>query len=83
MGVMSGLAKDFIINKNLYKFQGNLLTLGEQTIFLLPNQVHEINGSDATKFKIELKDKGVNKKTLNKSNRTEQKNLVFLKNLRT
>jgi len=56
MGVMSGLAKDFIINKNSYKFQGNLVTLGEQTIFLLPNQVHEINGSDATKLKIELKD---------------------------
>ena len=56
MGVMSGLAKDFINNKHSYKFQGDLVTLGEQTIFLLPKQIHGINGSDTIKLKIELKD---------------------------
>ena len=53
---MSGLAKDFINNKHSYKFQGDLVILGEQTIFLLPKQIHGINGSDTSKLKIELKD---------------------------
>ena len=56
MGVYSGLAKHFIENRHSYKFQGDLITLGSQTIFLLPNQLQDMNEIDTSKLQIELKD---------------------------
>ena len=34
MGLNTGLAKDFINNKHSYKFQGDLVILGEQIVEL-------------------------------------------------
>ena len=46
MGIMSGLAKYLINNKENFHFQGNLLTLGCQTVFMLPEQLKKLTGKD-------------------------------------
>ena len=54
MGLVSGLAERLLRKKNIYKFNGNLITLGAQSILLTPYNLKKIINQEKIKIKPSL-----------------------------
>ena len=54
MGLVSGLAERLLRKKNIYKFNGNLITLGAQSILLTPYSLKRIINQEKIKIKPSL-----------------------------
>ena len=60
MGIMSGLSEYMLRNRETYGFSGRLLTLGAQTVFLLPSQMKSVCTELGVPASIEVKQNALN-----------------------